>query len=300
MFAKFQPSLSIALLYILTTFLFLYRFLFGNIYGIFITSLAVYYFSKSLFGISPLGFDGLMQWIMSQSEVTKTAILSAFISVIGFLIAFTTATSIWKSQTLANLKLQAAGELHAFFDECSKLATDCKIYANFLVETVDKIQKGCSLDDANFLTHYNFDKGELFKKQRERLCLLSIEVYGLLGKYTELILSTRNLKTNLDSAANALKRITERIWIQVPFPMENDPNPIQTFVNQVNIAKCTDLKNAVDENFLELNFSSGVAKGDLMSSIVDFNFWKLLYIYKERKAVIATMHERYRNLHKNG
>ena len=108
MFAKLPPSLSVSIFYTFVTITFIYRFLFGNIYGILITCLVVYNYSKSLFGTTPLSFDGLIQWVVTQSESTKVALLSAIITVVGFLIAYATATSNWRSQLLANLKVQAA------------------------------------------------------------------------------------------------------------------------------------------------------------------------------------------------
>lgn len=300
MFTKFPPSLSVPIFYTFVTLAFLYRFLFGNIYGIFITCLVVYHYSESLLGISPLGFDSLMQWTVSQNESTKAAIFSAIITVIGFLIAYATATSNWKSQLLANLKVQAAGELEVFFAECSKLATDCEIYASALVAAVDKIQKGCSIQDAEFIAHYRRDQGQLFLQQRQRLISLGIEVHRLQGKYCILLISAPGLKAGLDSATNALERITDKLWIHVPLHIQNDLNPVQTFVNQVNVTECTALKIAVDENHGPLNFSSGGVRGNLMSTVVGFNFWTLFYLYKERKSFKETIIERYKNLQRNG
>jgi type IV secretory pathway TraG/TraD family ATPase VirD4 len=118
MFTKLPPNLSVPIFYVFATAAFLYRFLFGNIYGIFVTSLVLYKYSQSLFGITPLGFGGLINWVVIQSESTKAALLGAIITIVGFLIAYATATANWKSQLLANLKVQAAGELEVFFAEC--------------------------------------------------------------------------------------------------------------------------------------------------------------------------------------
>lgn len=300
MFAKLPPSLSVPIFYTFVTITFIYRFLFGNIYGILITCLVVYNYSEFLFGTTPLSFDGLIQWVVTQSESTKVALLSAIITVVGFLIAYATATSNWRSQLLANLKVQAAGEIEVFFAECSKLATDCKIYANALVDAVDKIQKGCSIEDAEFLSHYNREQGQLFLQQRQRLISLGIEVYRLQGKYSTLLISAPGLTAGLDSATNALERITERLWIQVPFHIQNDSNPIQTFVNQVNVTGCIALISSVSENHGELNFSSGGVRGNLMSTVVGFNFWTLYYLYKDRKDFKESIIERYKNLQRIG
>lgn len=298
MFAKLPPYLSVPIFYVFVTVWFLYRFLFGNLFGIFVTVLVLHYFSESLFGITPLGFDGLMAWAVIQSESTKSALLGSVVTIVGFLVAYATATANWKSQLLANLKLQAAGELEVFFAECSKLAADCEIYANSLIEAVDKIQKGCSVDEAVFLTHYNRDQGQLFLQKRQRLVSLGIEVHRLNGKYNTLLISAPGLKSGLNSATMALERTTEKLWIHVPFHIQNDQNPVQTFVNQVNVTECTALRNSVSDNHGELNFSSGGVRGNLMSTVIGFNVWSLFYLFKERKDFKQTIIERYKNLHK--
>lgn len=300
MFAKLPPYLSVPIFYIFVTSVYLYSFFFGNIYGIFAISWVVYFSSESLFGITPLSFDGLMEWVVTQSEPTKAALLGSIITVIGFMIAYATATANWKSQLLANLKVQAAGEIEVFFAECSKLATDCAIYAEALVKAINKIQKGCSADEAEFLTHYNRDQGQLFLQRRDRLISLGIEVHRFHGKYGTLLLTAPGLKAGLDLATNALERITDNLWIHVPYHIQNDQNPIQTFLNQVNVTECVTLKNAVDENHGELNFSSGGVRGNLMSTVVGFNFWMLYYLYKDRKGFKKLIADRYKNLQNNG
>lgn len=300
MFAKIPPQISLPLFYILITTGYLYRFFFGNIYGIFALSLLVYFKCESWLGITPLNIDGLMEWIVVQSESTQATIIGSLITVIGFLIAYATATANWKSQLLAQLKIQAAGEIEVFFAECSKLATDCGIYANALVEAVNEIQKGCSNERAQFLAFYNREQGHLFLQRRERLISLGVEVHRLHGKYSTILLSVPGLKSGLDFATKALQNITNKLWIRVPFSIQDDDIPVQTFLNQINVKECLSLKSAVDENHGELGFSSGGVRGNLLSTVTGFNFWMLYYLFKDRKSLKNLLVDRYLYLQKNG
>jgi len=298
MFTKIPPVISIPIFYIFITIAFLYRFLFGNIYGILITLLVVHHYSDLLFGVTPLGLDGVMDWFITQSESTKATLLASIVTVVGFLIAYATATANWKSQLLANLKVQAAGEIEVFFAECTKISTDCQLYAKGLIEAVDKIQKGCNAQEADFLASYNRDQSQKFLQQRQRLVSLSIEVHRLQGKYSTLLISSQGLISGLNMAATALEKIVDKVWIYVPFHIQCDPDPVQSFVNQVNITECTELKNSVDDNHGELNFSSGGVRGNLMSTVVGFNLWSLIYLYKEHRGFKDTITERYIKLKK--
>ena len=300
MFSKFPPIVSVSLFYGFITIMYLVKFLIGNIYGIFLLSLIVYFKSDSLFGYDPYSFDQLMLWLVSQSEATKTALLGSFITVIGFMLAYATATANWKGQLLANLKLQAAGELDVFFSEYSKLATDCKIYSSALAEAVDKIQKNCSVDEAVFLSNYNRDEGQIFMQKRQRLIAMGIDVHGFQGRYSSLLISAPGLKSSLDSAITAVSSINDKLWINVPFHIQGDENVVQTFVNQVNVADCMALSSSVDSHYGELNFSAGSVRGNLMSTVVGFNIWTIFHLYRQSNEFYATIKERYSKLQKNG
>jgi hypothetical protein len=300
MFSKIPPKLSVPLFYAFITLMYLIRFLIGNIYGIFFFFLFVYSKGDVLFGINPYNFEQLMSWLVSQSESTKTALLSSFVTVVGFMLAYATATANWKAQLLANLKLQAASELDVFFSEFSKLATGCEIYASALAEAVDKIQNKCTQDEAVFLTNYNRDQGKIFIQKRQRLIAMGIDVHGFNGRYGTLLLSAPCLKSSLDTAITAVSSINDKLWINVPFHIQGDENIVQTFVNQVNVGDCLALKSAVDKHHGELNFSAGSVRGNLMSTVVGFNLWTIYNLYRQSNDFYAVIKERYGKLQKNG
>jgi len=298
MLAKLPPYLSVPIFYILMTLAYIYRLFFGNIYGIFAISIVVYFSSEWLFGIAPLSFDGLMEWVVNQSETTKAALLGSIIAVIGFMVAYATATSNWKSQLLANLKIQAAGEIAAFFTECTKLATGCEIYAGALVKAVNEIQKGCPNDKAELLAHYNREGGHLFKQQRDRLLSLGVEVHLLGGKYGTLLSTSPGLMSEMGLATKALENITDKLWINVPYHIQNDPNPVQTFLNQVNVTECIALIDSVNKNYDMLTSSSGDVRGRLTSDVVGYNFWMIFNLFKDPKGIKELFADRYKNLKK--
>lgn len=300
MLLKFPPKLSVPLFYAYITFMYLISFFVGNIYGMFLLAIVFYFKCDVLFGITPYNIDQLIFWLVSQSESTKAAILSSFITVIGFLLAYATATANWKGQLLANLKLQAAGELDIFFSEFSKLAMDCELYASSLTEAVDKIQKSCSIDEAVFLANYNRDQGQIFIQKRQRLVAMGIDVHGFQGRYSTLFFSTRGLMSSLDVAITAVSSINDKLWINVPFHIQDDKSVVQTFVNQVNVADCLALKSAVDKYHGELGFSSGSMRGSLMSTIIGFNIWAMFHLYRESSDFYTSVKERYAKLGGNG
>jgi len=295
MFSTLSPKISVPLFYGYITLITIYKFLFGNLFGIFLLSVFIYHNCFELLNVTPYNFEELMSWLVSQSESTKNTILGSLITIIGFLLAYASATANWKSQMLANIKLQASGEIESFFTECSKLSVDCEIYASALVEAVNKIQKNCSVDDAIFLANYNREQGQKFISNRQRLIALGIDVHSLSGKYGILLLSAPNLKHSLNNAIKALENINDKLWINVPFYLKDDQNPIQTFINQVNVPDCIALKHSVTLNHPELNFSAGSVRGNLMSSVVGLNFWTVFNLFKDRKSFFEAIESRRNN-----
>lgn len=299
MFSKIPPSISVPLFYWFITCAFIMRFFIANLYGMFFLALGLYYYSDSLWGVKAYTFPQLIDWFVTQSEGTKTALLSSMVTVIGFMIAYATATYNWKAQALSQLRMQAAGEIDAFFAQCTKLTTDCQVYADALVAAVNKIQKECTIEEAMFLAHYNRNQVQPFLQQRQQLASLGIEVHRLQGRYTGLLVLTPGLKSNMELAIKALTNITEKVWFHVPFHIDGDQNPIQTFINQVNVNDCIVFSKAANNNFGQLNFTSGSVRGHLQSTVVGFSLWSLLFLFRERDGFKQAIVEHYNAVRKN-
>ncbi|MDL2044902.1 hypothetical protein MT371_25675, partial [Vibrio parahaemolyticus] len=141
MSSKYVPIVKTTLFYVCISFGVCARFLLGNLYGVLITMFIIRHFSEALLGYPAYSFEELMVWLDALSNEMKIAIVSSLVTVIGFLVAYASATSNWKSQLLANIKLQASGELNAFFTEVGSLVTDCEIYADETIEVSEQIRK---------------------------------------------------------------------------------------------------------------------------------------------------------------
>lgn len=296
---KIQPFLLTILFYTFITFFYTLQFFIGNIYGIFFLVLFVYFKADELFSITPYTPEQLLIWFSSQSESTITALLSTIITVIGFMLTYATATANWKGQLLANLKLQAAGEIDAFFSEYSKLVTSCEIYAKSLIDAVNKIQNGCTLEEAIFLTDYTYRQGEIFQRNRQQLIGMGINVHNFQGRYSTLLLSSHSLKSSLESAITAVTCINDKIWINVPFHIpgfiSSDEQKIINFVEQVNITDCLALNETITKYQSQLNLSAGKLRGQLMATVVRFNIWTVFNLYSQHRDFYTAMAEIYVN-----
>ncbi|MCG7588718.1 hypothetical protein [Photobacterium sp. OFAV2-7] len=245
--------------------------------------LAVRYFSESIFGYPAYSFSELMEWLRSLSDEMKVAIASSLVTVIGFLVAYASATANWKSQVLANIKLQAWGELNAFFTEVGSLVTDCEIYATESIEAASKIRKSKDKHEKLFLVSYQYSRGQEIELKRKRLVAMSIQVHQFTGKYANLFFSVPKVQSNFDIASQALTEVASKTWFNIPLAYAEDTDPVTTFLKQIDEDKLNDFKSTVDKNRMLISFLPGSAGGILQSGVVPFNGFSLLNMYRRSK-----------------
>jgi len=274
--AKIPPVFSVPLFYTTMSVAMFLKFLFGSLGGAFLLSAATFAYFKYFADVWPYSASELLFWIDGLDKEYKVALLSSVVTIAGFIIAFHTATLNWKSQMLAQLKSQVAGEIEEFFAQITTDINSARIYAELLVRTVEEIQKGCSVDDALFKIQYIKQKTNVFIATRDRLSLYSVEIHRLLGKNYNILSSGWKLIENMESATNALMPISEKMWINVPIIDIENPNYTNLFIKHVNVTGCNDFIQVCNENYNKINYWTGSVRGYLLSPIIGFNFFSYL------------------------
>jgi len=174
-FRVLPPTIAVPLFYAFTTIAVVLYFLFGTIFGVFLVSLFAYW-AVDYFGfVTPLSFGELLLWLGAQPESYKVAFISAALTVVGFVIAFHTATVNWRNQLKAELKAHSAGEIEEFFAVVTRLISDASIYVQTLVDTVDKLQKGLPPQEAEFAVSWAVKESPKFIATRNQLSQAQIE-----------------------------------------------------------------------------------------------------------------------------
>jgi hypothetical protein len=275
----------------------LYRFFFANLYGILFTTMGLYYGSNYIFDVEPFGVNDGIIWLSNQSETAITSILSALITIIGFLIAYATATSNWRGQLLAELKLQAADDIESFFSLASKITTDCKIFAEYLIESLHEYNSTQSFQDLEFTILHIANQRDKFIQNRQQLVAMGIESYRFQGKYANILALNPNLMHDMLTAINCLNNITEKIWFSVPYLSNPTQQNFKMLFEQINENECKDFCETVEINSQQLHFTFGGVRGHLLSTVVPLNVWSIYHLYKSRRDVHNAIISRY-NFHK--
>ncbi|PQJ62667.1 hypothetical protein BTO08_20795 [Photobacterium angustum] len=268
MLFKLHPVVTVPFIYFLIVSRLFYRYALGTVWGVFVLSLLLYFNSEAILGTTPISFQDLFVYLMLASETTKAAVLSSLITIIGFIVAYATASANWKDQMRANLKVQASSDCIGFYSEASRNVSTCVIYARALVSAVEKIRSGCTKEEAEFLVYYQRSNLDKFLLARESMIASSINCHTFLSKYDTILFSTPGAKENVELANEALSKLVNDLWFNVPYKVAPDTDQIGTFLAQVDVIKCKKFLSTANEYEQALAFHSGATSGVLLDQIV--------------------------------
>lgn len=293
-FKNIPPKYSVKIFYIFTSILFLYRFLFKSVFGILFIALILYKFSSSIWDIESYNLGQLLEWVHHLEKDYKLALITSGVTIIGFVIAFHTATTNWRNQMFAQLRLNAANEIETFFAEFSKNITDSELYIQSLINALEKIKNGVDVAEANFIVNYSCERIEDFMDSRNKISEASVQVHKLISKNYNLLVNNPGTLDSINRSGIAISDISKKIWIKLPVVKPEGNNKILSFVEQTNINEYIEFVEVCKKSSAIISGLSGGVKGQLQSVIMDFNVHMLFHLLKNRKSFkesIVSLHK---------
>ncbi len=282
LFRKYPPTISVKIFYASIIVASIWRFFIATIWGIFTLSVVLYSVIWFFGDSKPLTAPQLLLWILVLPSEYKIAILSSVLTVLGFLIAFHIAMMSSKQQMHTQLKAYVAGEIEEFFNEVSGLITKARLYAESVVEAVNKIQNQQATPETAFNVSYVLDQTPHFLATRDRLSALSIQVYRILGKNSSILATSWGVTKSLRDAIEAFTEIAETMWIRVPYIHPEEKNPLGVFLAQVNVSEYLRFIDCCKRNSDFINGTTGAIRGQLLAPVVGFNLSALVMLISER------------------
>lgn len=286
---RLPPKLSADIFYYVLPVVLLLRFLVGTILGVFFLSTILYWAMWTLGEPKPFTPSQLVLWIDGIPSESKTAIVTSVLTVLGFLIAFHTATVNWKAEAVAHLKAKVADEIEAFFTEASRLTTDAEIYARSLVEAVNFFQSQGATTEAIFKIQRTVEKTSAFLTTRDCLSAMSVEVHSIAGRHYSVLSTVWGATKALEDCAAVFAQITQLMWIRVPNMQADLPNPIAQFVSQVDVTECVNFVDYCRGNSGFISGATGGVRGALLAPLVSFNLASLMSLSGKRPIFIEAL-----------
>lgn len=280
---KIPPWLSTKIFYVLVISGYFWRFLSSTLVGVLILSVSIYLFLFSYGVVNPLTPQELIDWLANISTDFKIAITSSLLTILGFLIAFHTATANWKQQLNAQIKISAAGEIEDFFAEACGLLTNTNIFIASVIDSINNIQKTGKTTNTLFNAQHIMENLPQFISTRERLSALSINCHRLSSKHISFLMSTWGAAKILQLAIDAFTDTTDKMWVFIPYIEKNDPNLLSDLITTVNITDCLAFQSAYETNFSYINGLIGGLRGQLLAPVAGFNFAGLVTLIENKK-----------------
>lgn len=255
----------------------------GNLFGIFIFSLLLYYFAPHIGLAQPFSAQELALWIEQLPNVHKTTIFSSLLTIVGFLIAFSIGSAQQRKQFISQMKIEVASDIEAFFNEASRKVTDAKIYAKYLLEVASIINDGTDQVSIDYHMYNIMNETNEFIQTRESLMAKSIEAHRFTGRYSIILASSWGVNKQLEKAIEAFISITDTIWFSTPLINPEMQNKEIAFMRHINIDECQEYIDAYKENYLLMNKLSSGMRGRLIAPITGMNISFIIALLKLRR-----------------
>lgn len=293
LFKNLPPSIAVKAFYALLIFGFIFRFLFQSAYGALFLAILVYWYAGAFTEVKPFTLEELVNWMSTLAPEYKVALITSGVTIAGFAIAFHTATINWRNQMRAQIMMQVSGEVENFFATVSRNITAAELHVKGLVEAVNKIQRGASRQEAEFLVDYNHSQQQHFLDARSILSEAAVEVHRLISRNYNSLASNWGALNAAQRSGVALAEVSQKMWVKLPIIDPNDPNRLQIFINQVNVTECDEFILTCERSQGVMSGLTGGIRGQLQSTVLGFNlsmFSHLLSMRKEFRDMVEAFH----------
>jgi hypothetical protein len=220
---------------------------------------------------------------MSLDPQYKVAILTSVITIIGFLIAFQTATTTWKQQMHTSLRLQAAHEINSTYSRATELITSIRIFADLNLDLINKL-KG-NMPDIEITSAFNFVQSKYgeFLSNRDELSLLHLKAYNFIGKYSTVLSSTWKSFDQLERINDALRLVAEKMWVFIPQITSEHINYKKLYLQYTDCSKLEELSEQCNLSHGFIAALAGNINGRLTAPIFLLNLSSLLTLFQKSK-----------------
>lgn len=286
MFFLRLPTAILVPLYFIKAFVqLIYRILTRTLIGFLFLVGTAYFYLIFCGEVKPYGGLDLLLWVNSLEKEYKVALLSSSVTILGFIIAFHTATTSWRSQMISKLQLESSVEIEDIITKISRDIVQARIYAEGVINAYNiAISDNSKNRDVAWEIDYTKRQTPSFEETRNRLSFYGLEVERLKGKYYQLLAGKFGAIESFQSTINALNSILARMWVPSPY-FEDDSSPlyIEKFKETVREKEWREFIKVCNEEYTTINIYAGVVKGLLLSSVIDTNISTYWHAFSMKK-----------------
>ena len=259
------------------------HFFIANIYGIGILFVSLYFLSPHITDVQPFNLSELIIWSTEQSDTLKALLVSSLVTVIGFMIAFQSATKNWKDQLIANIRVQASNDIDEIYTRINELINSINMYVDNNLEILSKIKNNADSIEIDSGVRFVLSRTESFFSERQELSLLNSKAFQLYSRYSMIFLATQNTFDMLERINESVSKVTDKMWILAPTIDINNADYLKHYLNYVDEDKYRELSLQCNESHSYIAGMAGAVRGKLIAKISEFNLSVFLNIIRKGK-----------------
>lgn len=216
----------------------LWLWLAGSLSGLLAVAVAVYWLCGSTGLVEPMTAAQLAMWFDDLSVEAKSALLTAAITAIGFVVTFRLAIVATQKQLLVQRRLDIAEKLDDFFDEAVDLANQLSFYAEQLLDLHQRIMSSPNTAETERWARIAVEKGADFRVARQRLVAMGAEVYKFGGRYALVFAGVIRASKLMKRLEESLGAVTKAAWFPHPQCAPDDSGLVAICRHVIDPAAC--------------------------------------------------------------
>lgn len=257
------------------TAIFIGQFLLSSSYGILVTTGLLYYFSPALFGVEPYSSQQLFLFLSTVDKEYKIAIISSVITVIGFLLAFSSSRAAVKSQLLLQYRTAVADDINDLVNQASYLANAIKIKSDLLQNLKERIARNSFDPELPGEVKHILSLSEELNSEIRNLSNLVSSAYSLSSRHSALLAAQAKLDVTFNNIIICMRQLSEASWFYIPNVEVNSISDLEQFGEFIDAAKCKKYNLLYDSLFDQINSYSGSMRAVLLHQVIGYRWGHL-------------------------
>lgn len=247
-----------------------------------------YVLAPVVLGVTPLTASQFVLAIDALDASMKATLITAAITVAGFITAFNTAHSSWKAERLTSLKLDAAEQLDCFFQESQNLFIVLSIYAEAAKIIADTRTRPKLHRDLQREIHILNGRANGAFLARQRLMELGSRVYTLQAKHRILCKMVPHADESVAKAVAYFQQQSNAMWFDIPAPSLTLVQ-VEAIIISADVDRLDRYLALSPSRGIEMIGAIGAARGALQADIVKpgivMGIWSLLKLRELGKSI---------------
>lgn len=284
--AKLVQSSLVAFVWISGT----VRWFMGSLTGLLIFLAALWWYLRWNGQVKPFGPGELVLWFESQRDDVKLALAAMLLTLMGFMVAFWTASMTWRRQKELELRIEASKAIHARFERALRPLNSLEAYLDVLIKGISAAEAIAPSPSARSHLAFANSRAEAFATDRQALFAAMLDVYELYGEFAVVFANVLGVEKDIKRAAKAIEIGQEKLGaFSPPHTDPEDPNFVQSFLARCNIAALKAAHQQCAETRGDASKFSGKAVGKLTSAIIKPNLLALIAFTRHRHIISAML-----------